>query len=520
MSRGDHNHDGFIRTGVVSIRNRVIAGFALIVLAFSGLILYSIYLYQQTVAELALINTTYLPLTLGTSDVRATQLVFNTLMDRLADDPNPTVTRDWIDAARRYRPATLRRLSRVIRETISHDVPVEEAVFLREIQQRIEEVRERYGENEARFNQLYGEMDAGHRKVSMQQIEKLKRAERLLDKVLAGIEDELNKHITAVAEEAQTDGQRALWALATLAAGAILLGVGIAYSTHRRLIPLRRLQEAVASVARGEIGTHLEVETHDEIGTLAEGFNRMTAALADRDKMLIRSERLATAGKMAAQVTHEIRNPLSSLGLNAELLEEEIGVGEDAVEARSLLKAMQDEVERLTGITESYLRFARLPVPEPRFGDLNDMVEASLDFMRGEIEEQGIAIETDLDRGMTPVLFDRGQLRQALTNLLRNACEAMPTGGRITVRTFRSADNAVLEVEDTGPGIPSDVADQIFDSFYTTKSGGTGLGLAMVRQICLAHGGEVRYSKKEVPGSSFDIWLPLTPLKEEGESGT
>lgn len=499
-----------------SIRNRVIAGFAAIVIAFGGLILYSIYVYRQTVTELALINTTYLPLTLGTSDVRATQLVFNTLMDRLADDPNPAVTRDWIDAARRYRPATLRRLSRVIRETLESDIPGNEEVFLKELQRRIEEVRERYSDNEARFNRLYAEMDAGHREASVVQIEKLKRAERLLDKVLAGIEEELNRHITKVAEEAEANGMRALGALGILTVGALLLGLGIAFSIHRRLAPLRTLQEAVASVARGEVGTHLEVGSQDEIGNLADGFNRMTAALAERDKMLIRSERLATAGKMAAQVTHEIRNPLSSLGLNADLLEDEIGKGDDAAEARSLLSAMQDEIERLTGITESYLRFARLPAPDPELGDLNDMVEASLDFMRGEFEEKGIALETDL-ADLGEILFDRGQLRQALTNLLRNAREAVGESGKVIVRTRRDEETALLEVADDGPGIPDEVADQIFDSFYTTKSGGTGLGLAMVRQICLAHGGEITHAGAEAGGSVFTMALPAAPLGVDGE---
>jgi signal transduction histidine kinase len=220
---------------------------------------------------------------------------------------------------------------------------------------------------------------------------------------------------------------------------------------------------------------------------------------------------------MAAQVTHEIRNPLSSLGLNAELLEEELGAAPDKAEARALLRAMQDEIERLTGITESYLRFARLPAPELELAELNQTVEAALEFMRSELAEANVAVVTALSADVRPALFDRGQLRQALVNLLRNAREAMPDGGRVTVSTWADAARIGLAVADDGPGIPADVAESIFDSFYTTKSGGTGLGLSLVRQICLAHGGDVRYEENPGGGSRFTIALPAA--SRAGDAG-
>ncbi len=495
-----------------SVRNRVIAGFATVVMAFTCLITYSIVLHRQTTAELSLINSTYLPLTLGTSDIRATQLVFNTLMDRLADDPNQSVTRDWIDAARRYRPVTLKRLEKLIRRALRSNIPEDEAAFLSEMKRRLRQVGKRYRDNEAKFSMLYSEMDAGHVEEATGQIESLKRSERLLDKVLAGIESELNRHITEVATIAEQDSVRATLALVVLTVVALLVGGAVVLSIHRLLAPLKRLQAAVANVARGKLETRIEVGRQDEIGVLASGFNRMTDALAERDQMLIRSEQLATAGKMAAQVTHEIRNPLSSLGLNAELLDEELGAG--ATEARTLLGAMQDEIERLTGITESYLSFARLPEPEPEFGDLNAVVEASLDFMAGEFSELGITAESRINRDLPPVLFDKGQIRQALINLLRNACEAMPEGGKVRVTTGADEKNVEMRISDTGVGIPPQAVKQIFESFYTTKSGGTGLGLAMVRQICLAHSGEVRHEETDDPGSVFVVSLPSSPMEK------
>jgi signal transduction histidine kinase len=494
------------------VRNRAIAGLAVIVIAFTGLLVYSIWLYRQTVAELGLINTTYLPLTLGTAEIRATQLVFNTQMDRLVNDPRQSVTRDWIDAARRYRPTTLRRLVKVINKTLEGEIAAAEEEFLEEMARRLKEVERRYVDNETKFVELYSLMDTGQMVEAQVHIERLKRSERFLDKVLAGIGEEVGRHITETAEDAERDGARATFGLAALTLATLLIGAAIVISTNRLLAPLRRLQEAVARVSRGELRTSIEVDRPDEIGVLAADFNRMTDALAERDQMLIRSERLATAGKMAAQVTHEIRNPLSSLALNAELLEEELAGGaaaEDA-ESRALLKAMQDEIERLTGITESYLRFARLPAPQPDFDDLNETVSGALDFMRGELEDQGIAIDLELDRTLAPVLFDNGQLRQALINLLRNAREAMPDGGAVVVSTRKRDATVELAVGDTGPGIPPTEREQIFDTFSTTKSSGTGLGLSMVRQICLAHGGDVEYQDNQGTGGSFVITLPLS----------
>jgi two-component system, NtrC family, sensor kinase len=492
-----------------SVSRRVLAGFAIVVVAFTALLAGGISLYRQTVAELSLINTAYLPLTLGTSDIRATQLVFNTLMDRLADAPEQHASRAWIDAARRFRPATLSKLAALAKTTASRtDLPEDERAFLVEMRRRLREVEKRYRENEAKFQQAYSAMDAGHEAEAVSRVEDLKRSERLLDNVLRGIEVELKRHITQLTESAARDGTRAALGLAVMTLVALLVGAAVFFSVRRSLLPLRRLQAAVFEVAKGDLRTQIEVSRHDEIGALATSFNRMTRALADRGERLVRSERLATAGKMAAQVTHEIRNPLSSLGLNAELLEDELAGAPDKPEARALLRAMQDEIERLTGITESYLRFARLPAPELDLADLNQTVEAALEFMRSELSDAKIDVSARLATDVRPTLFDRGQIRQALVNLLRNAREAMPEGGRVEVATWSDGRGVGLAVADDGPGIPSEVAVQIFDSFYTTKSGGTGLGLSMVRQICLAHGGDVRYEENPGGGSRFSITLP------------
>ena len=515
MSISDRKRTSSTLTAKSSVRRRVVAGLAAIVVAFSALTAYSVILHRRTVAKTDLINRSYLPLTLGTSEIRATQLVFNTMMDRLADDINQSVTRGWINAARRYRPSTLHRLTEITDEALASDISKDEAEFLEEIKNRLVEVERRYSENESRFEELYSLMDTGRIDEARLQIEGLKRVERMMDRVLAGIGDEVSLHVTFLAEEAEADEARATWALGILTLAAALMAIGVIVSTNRLLVPLKTLQNAVARVAKGDLSARTDLGRNDEIGALGAGFNKMTEALVDRDRMLIRSERLSTAGKMAAQVTHEIRNPLSSLRLNAELLEEELSENSESDESRALLKAMQDEIERLTGITESYLSFARLPQPKAEFDDLNAVVEAAVDFMRGEITEHRIDVDLRLAANLEQMPFDRGQIRQALVNLLRNACEAMPEGGSLSVETRKNGSAVELVVEDTGDGVPTDAMDQIFESFYSLKSGGTGLGLPLVRQICLAHGGDVRCDKTGKSGSTFVISLPARDEKGE-----
>lgn len=490
-------------------------GLASIMVIFSCLTIYSIAQHQHTVEKISIISSSYLPLIIGTSEISANQVVFNIFIDRLVDDPNQSVTREWIDAARRFRPPTVYHLVTLIDNTLKTDIPEEEAEFLREMQNRLREVGERYIQNERRFQGLYDLLDTGHTEEARTHVESIKRVERLLNRVLSGIGDEVGFHIRDISEEAAYEGTRATWGLGILTLVGIVIAGTLLVSTNRLLIPLKTLQHAVDKVARGDLSTQISIERDDEIGALASGFNRMTVALAERDDMLIRSERLATAGKMAAKVTHEIRNPLSSLGLNAELLEEELAQsGGDVNEAHALLHAMQDEIERLTQITESYLRFSRLPSPNPQLDDLNATVNAVLEFMNEEFREADIEIEKALDLGMSPVFFDRAQIRQALSNLLRNACEAMPSGGKLRVTTVATSETVELTVQDSGGGVPDDAVEHIFKSFYSTKSSGTGLGLPLVRQICIAHGGDARLQMTGKEGSSFVISLPRTHPQE------
>ena len=221
---------------------------------------------------------------------------------------------------------------------------------------------------------------------------------------------------------------------------------------------------------------------------------------------LLQTERLAAIGRMAAHVTHEVRNPLSSIGLNVEMLEDELG--SNSGEARQLMRAIQKEIDRLAGITGEYLRLARLPQPNLVADDLHELLTSLSSFVGREMEAAGIHLRLSLPPTLPEVAIDEPQLRQAFLNLLRNARESMPAGGTIDLRARLHAGGVEVVVTDEGPGIPAEERERIFDLFYTTKSWGTGLGLPLTQQIIVAHGGEIRCEAQEERGTRFVLWLP------------
>ena len=225
------------------------------------------------------------------------------------------------------------------------------------------------------------------------------------------------------------------------------------------------------------------------------------------ERRLLRSERLAAIGRMSSQITHEVRNPLNSMSLNVEMLEEELaGAGG---EAKTLLTAIAAEIERLTEITEGYLGFARLPRPRLERTPTNAVVDGLLKFVREEAESAGVKVESDFTSDVPDVLADENQLRQALLNVVRNAVQAMkPAGGHLRVGTRSAGAGVEMVFSDDGPGIsPKDLA-RIFDPFFSTKAEGTGLGLPLTQQIIEEHGGTIACASEPGRGTTFTIRLP------------
>jgi len=291
---------------------------------------------------------------------------------------------------------------------------------------------------------------------------------------------------------------------------AVLLGLMVTIWVVITLRPLRRLRDAARRVAAGDYGSRIEEKGPSEVRDLARELNSMARAVEERERELVRSERLAAVGKMAAMITHEVRNPLSSIGLNTELLEDEVG---DNDEARKLVRAIHHEVDRLTQITEEYLSFARLPKPKTAPEAINTLVGDLAGFVRGDLGAKQVKLEVDLAPGDPIGLVDAAQIRQCLINLVRNATEAVSGkgGGAVTLRTKRMGDRIIIEVEDDGSGIAPDVLPRLFDPFFSTKDGGNGLGLALTQQIVKDHGGDLAVQSTLGKGTTFTVSVPAKP---------
>jgi len=215
----------------------------------------------------------------------------------------------------------------------------------------------------------------------------------------------------------------------------------------------------------------------------------------------LQAERLGVVGSMAAQVAHEIRNPLGSISLNLDLIGEEVDAlaksnSRPSDECRLLLREMRSQVLRISQVLQEYLQFARMPRSERAALSLRDLLEEKLSFVRPLLDQKQVALSKIFDPDLPPVQADREQLWEALLNLIRNAVDAMPGGGNLTLATKRNGTKALVSVSDNGHGMTEEEARNLFIPFFTTKSDGTGLGLAHTQQIINEHGGRIEWTTK------------------------
>ena len=321
-----------------------------------------------------------------------------------------------------------------------------------------------------------------------------------------------------IAQRLSDDEETALSVAIMLGAAGLAVALAVFLFTLRTLRPLGVLRRRARQVAEGEYTQRTGVTSHDEIGDLAREFDAMADAIQEREHRLIRSERLATVGRMAAQIAHEVRNPLSSIGLNAELLGDELSA--EADEARRMVASIIGEVDRLTEITETYLRFTRLPRPNLEGEDLGGLVASVVAMARGEIAQEGITLDVDIAPELPELPADEAQLRQALINLVRNAREALASAPTkrlaISVAHDRPSGRLLVRVSDSGGGIDQRDLGKIFDPFFSTKAQGTGLGLALVQQIVVDHGGQIDVESVPGRGTTFTLAFPIRTASGHG----
>jgi signal transduction histidine kinase len=489
---------------------RVLASYALVTLAFAAVAGWSIVTQRSAAEETRLVRTGYFPLALAVRDLVAKQDTWNTQLNHITAAKNPADIRVWFDVSLRVgRPRTLEEVKGAIGRAFLVDgdagLPAVGDALLREVL----DIESFEAGDDARLDRLFLALDH----------DDLALAERLRDELvtrgsqvstrLSKLEQNVKRNVELLLDAARARELLAIRLLVGLTVIALCVGLVVALYARRVLRPVTAITERAQAVARGDLEPRDAVESDDEIGELAATFERMVAAIAQANEQLIAAERLATIGKMAAHVTHEIRNPLSSIALNLELLEEQVPKGD--AEAHALFRAIGKEVERLSALSQQYLSFARRRAPVAELEDVGQIAVDAAEFVRPELEKHGVRVKLDVEAGLPEVPCDEAQLRQALFNLLRNAREAMPDGGLITLGVKRAGDQAILiTVDDEGQGIEPAARARLFEPFFTTKAGGTGLGLAITQHIAVSHGGAI--SCDRAPGgrgTRFAIRLPI-----------
>lgn len=246
----------------------------------------------------------------------------------------------------------------------------------------------------------------------------------------------------------------------------------------------------------------------EEQYALLEGrIDELSQELAEKNKAIERTRRLAAMGEMAAKIAHEIRNPLGSMAIFANLLERELSAEPDK---QRLANHITTGIKALDNLLSNMLLFASSPEARLKPVDLKNVIEESLMLTRGR-EKTDVAVKAEF-RGQTTIMADQMLLRQLFLNLLLNALDAMDDGGTIRVRTeVKAQRNRYMEirVSDTGRGIENSHIDRIFDPFFSTKERGTGLGLAIVSTVVGVHGGFIDVDSKAGEGTTFIIGLPM-----------
>jgi len=302
--------------------------------------------------------------------------------------------------------------------------------------------------------------------------------------------------------------------LSLTAAAILAIGTVIGLFLHFRVgKPVARLVEATRNVADGDLSYRLEIERDDEMGDLERSFNEMTRQLAETQTQLYQSNKLASVGRLAAGIAHEINNPLTGILSFSSLLLR--SAGEADSQTKSDLETIVRETKRCREIVRGLLDFSRQVPPRKTAVDVADIAHRSLDIVDHEFEVRGIHVTTAVSDPMPMLRLDANQMIQVLLNLLVNAADATGAqGGEIflgaKLEVLDGKRYLELKVADNGCGIPPENLDKIFDPFFTTKEGnGTGLGLAVVWGIVQEHGGTVAAYSRPEQGTTFTVHLPV-----------
>jgi len=298
---------------------------------------------------------------------------------------------------------------------------------------------------------------------------------------------------------------------------AILLSSWVAARVTR---PVEQLAEAAREVAAGDWNAQVPVTSSDEIGELAESFNRMTHELLEHKERLVQTERVAAWRELARRLAHELKNPLFPLQLTVENLVRARQQSPEQFEEvfRESSATLLAEIANLKTIISRFSEFSKMPQPQFQRVQVNEMVQKVARLFQAQLRSMGnppIECQLELGESVQAVAADPDLLHRALSNLVLNAMDAMPKGGTLTLTTRENQERVFIHVSDPGAGLTPEECERLFTPYYTSKAHGTGLGLAIVQSVVSDHGGRITVQSQPDRGTTFLIELPRNLDKQQ-----
>lgn len=334
---------------------------------------------------------------------------------------------------------------------------------------------------------------------------------------LAGDHDQvLGVLLLASSRQVYTELRNQIRSAALLAAtaGLILAILLSSWAATRVTRPVEELARAAREVAAGNWNATVKVNTQDEIGELAESFNRMTRDLLNQRERLVQAERVAAWRELARRLAHELKNPLFPLQLTVENLLRARDQGQPQFDEtfRESSATLLSEISNLKSIIGRFSDFSKMPQPNYQSVDLRELCESAIKLYQAQLTKADISCNLEISAD-PPIAADPELLHRALSNLILNSIEAMPKGGSLIIRAAEQAESVRIEIADTGSGLAPEESAQLFTPYYTSKPHGTGLGLAIVQSIVSDHGGRISVASEPGHGTTFIIELPANREK-------
>ncbi|MBI4681429.1 MAG: HAMP domain-containing protein, partial [Nitrospirae bacterium] len=338
-----------------------------------------------------------------------------------------------------------------------------------------------------------------------------------------------------------------MWIIIIFYVAFLIIGLGSVYAGHSLLSknvinPIKELAAATTEFSEGMFGKRVHTHSKTEIGLLYQSFNKMAEKLEEHNKLLksfneelekkvmertealqatneqlrktqnalIRTEKIAAIGQIAAGVAHEVKNPLNSLSINIQLLLREVldkfGSDSPFYESASIIKS---ELNRINNIVEEFVKFAKFPEPNFIQDNINKVITEVADIISHKAKDSGITVKLSLKDNIPVFKFDAKQFKTVLINLSLNSIDAMREGGILEMKTALRDKDIIIYVSDNGRGFQEKDLGNIFSPFFSTKEGGLGLGLSIVQKIVENHGGKIKCTSKVGEGTTFEIILPI-----------